>query len=194
MLVNFLLNEKLNYQKILPQVNIASLFVSFYGSCIAFSNIDIASNYDAIWLFFTLYFFFDLWFLPNYKKDVIFHHLFFLFSMYYMKWRNNWFLHEYITRHILKTELSSVFLSMLHLYPRKVDNMISFIIQVCFVSSFIHYRIIMNIVILFSLYQYEMLEEFIVFFPTVFLNLFWLIRIINAVYQTIILRKKYEIN
>ncbi len=131
------------------------------------------------------------------KKDIILHHILVLFMLHYMNVHGELDIVHQMTSVVLSTKVSTIFLTNHDLFTRmNAPPVITNINDVCFVASFLYYRIykytyfIMNREILDAMWLHsknhgELVEIFIGIYGICVLNMYWGVLILAEVGKTV---------
>lgn len=139
MLINYILRNKIDYKDIEDVTSFGLLLFAIYSCYNIYFDGDLSTNRVIL----KYYMLVEICFLPFNKKDVILHHLItILFCKYYDFYGildNKW---NYAFVHVLKTEVSSIFLCLNHFSNKynkiKIIKMLS---NLCFFATFFKCRI-----------------------------------------------------
>jgi hypothetical protein len=203
MLVNYFLAKNVEYNHIRNYSNLCMFLISvlsIYWSIFGFSN------YNKVFLIYFGYFITDFLFLPwQKKKDIILHHFIIVFFLVYALNSTKEF-HLQVTSILIRCEVSSLFLACMEtkfLYTNTQTKMFLFLNYFCFLISFLVFRIL-NLTkgFIFDKNTWKYIEEknknniilnYIIsffIFSFLFLNYFWLWKIISTIRNKYILQKK----
>ena len=136
MLINYILRNKIHYKDIEDITSFGLLLFALYSSYNIYFDGDLSMNRVIL----KYYMLVEICFLPFNKKDVILHHLItILFCKYcdfYDIIDNNW---NYALVHILKTEVSSIFLCLNH-FSNKYNKIkiVQTLSNLCFLQHFLN--------------------------------------------------------
>ncbi len=134
----------------------------------------------------------DLYFVN--KKDMMLHHILVLCMIHYMNTHDSFENRTEITSVILKTEISTIFLTTNHLLKNTNVSIIKHVNKLCFVSSFLYYRIYQYSYVMFdkntkylffinSKNNFELYEIYIGVYGMLMLNVYWKVMICKHLYQ-----------
>jgi hypothetical protein len=122
------------------------------------------------------------------------HHILVLCMIHYMNTHDSFENRTEITSVILKTEISTIFLTTNHLLKNTNVSIIKHVNKLCFVSSFLYYRIYQYSYVMFdkntkylffinSKNNFELYEIYIGVYGMLMLNVYWKVMICKHLYQ-----------